>query len=100
MEWQPHPEAAGLMMKALLELPAESITVRLHRIPPTGIPDHSHQKRHVMWVNSGRGRIWVEDVGDLDLEPGAFVFIPSGARHKFYSPDGELVLYTISLPAG
>lgn len=85
-------------MKALLELPAEHITVRLHRIPPAGIPEHTHPRRHVMWITSGHGRVWVQDLGNMDLAPGVFVYIPSGASHRFENLDGNLELYTVSLP--
>lgn len=97
LTWQAHPEAPGLMMKALLELPAEGITARLHKIPLEGIPEHAHERRHVIWVLSGSGRLWVEDQGDLDLAPGSFVYIPSGLSHRFYDIAGGLELYTISL---
>ncbi len=100
LPWQPHPEADGLMMKALLEIPEEGITARLHRIPETGVPEHAHARRHIMFVLSGRGRLWTEDLGDLELESGNFVYIPSGLRHRFYGLPGELVLYTVSLAPG
>lgn len=100
LEWQPHPEADGLMMKALLERPEEGITARLHRIPESGVPEHSHARRHVMFVLSGRGRLWTEDLGDLELQPGTFIYIPSDLRHRFYGPPGELVIYTVSLAPG
>ena len=85
------------MMKALLDLP-ESITVRLHKIPATGIPEHAHARRHVIWVISGRGHVWVDDAGEMELSPGVFVYIPSGASHRFENLDGDLEIYTVSLP--
>lgn len=86
------------MMKALLELPAEGITVRLHKIPPAGIPEHAHARRHVIWVLSGQGRIWVDGAGEMELSAGVFVYVPSRASHRFDNLDENLELYTVSLP--
>ena len=98
LPWKPHSEAPGLLMKELLEPAGEAFTVRLHRIPLTGVPKHAHPRRHVIWVLSGRGRLWVEDLGDLEMEPGAFAYVPSDVLHSFYGIEQELELYTVSLP--
>ncbi len=97
LPWVPHPEAEGLEMKELLALPGEGATSRVHRIPLAGIPEHAHPRRHLIWVLSGRGRLWVQDVGELVLEPGVFVYVPSDLPHRFHSVEEGLELLTVSL---
>lgn len=98
LPWEAHPEAAGLRMKELLKLSGEGITVSLHRLPPAGIPQHAPPRRHIIWVLSGRGRLWAQDLGEVELEPGAFIYVPSGVPHRFYDLEGGMEIFTVSLP--
>lgn len=85
-------------MKPLLDLEAEGVTVRLHRIPAAGIPAHAHPRRHAIWVLAGEGRLTVEDLGDLQLEPGSFVYIPSTLCHEFHRTTEGMEILTVTLP--
>lgn len=85
-------------MKPLLDLGVEGVTVRLHRIPAAGISAHAHPRRHAIWALAGQCRLTVEDVGDLQLEPGCFVYIPSGVSHEFHRTMEGMEVLTVSLP--
>lgn len=85
------------MMRSLLQIPEGGPTARLHRIPATGIPDHHHDRCHMMMVLSGRGRLRTGDRGDLALEPGVFVFVPPDVPHEFHGLESEMEVFTISL---
>lgn len=64
------------------------------------IEEHVHSKEtdHI-YVLEGKAMMWVEDRGEILLEPGVFVSVPKGFRHRTYNVEKELVIYDVFSPA-
>jgi quercetin dioxygenase-like cupin family protein len=64
------------------------------------IEEHVHtiETDHI-FVLEGKAMMWIEDRGDVQLEPGVFVSVPKGLRHRTYKVEKELVIYDVFSPA-
>jgi len=96
--WRELPEAHGMMTKVLAELPEESLTIRVNRVPTEGMPEGKHATPHIMFVLKGQGRLWVEDAGDVELGPSIFVYVPPNLRHSITNVK-DLEILTVSIKA-
>ncbi len=77
-------------------LGAEGLSVRLVEMlplsPGAGRHPHAHlTMEEAIYVEAGRGKVWVE--GEIaDLEPGALVLVPRGAKHMTVPVGGPMRL--------
>jgi quercetin dioxygenase-like cupin family protein len=94
--WTELPEAPGLSTKVLLHLPEEGLIVHVNNVPAEGAPEHAHPTAHLMYVIEGRGELWAEDIGSMEIEAGAFVFVPPGRKHHIKNVGGDLQILNTS----
>jgi mannose-6-phosphate isomerase-like protein (cupin superfamily) len=59
---------------------------------------HSTETDHI-FVLEGKATMWIEDRGEFLLEPGIFVAVPKGLRHRTYKVKEELLIYDVFSPA-
>ena len=45
------------------------------------VPENTHDVHDILYPISGKGKIRVEGIGDLDLMKGVLVLAPPGIRH-------------------
>ena len=62
------------------------------------IEEHVHQEEDIIYVLQGRATMWIEDRESFPLEPGVFVVVPKGLRHKTYDIEEELIIYDVFTP--
>ncbi len=63
------------------------------------IEEHIHEKEaDIIYVLKGKATMWIEDRGDFSLEPGMFVVVPKGLRHRTYEVEKELLIYDVFTP--
>ncbi len=63
------------------------------------IQEHVHQdEADIIYVLQGRATMWIEDRESFPLEPGVFVVVPKGLRHRTYEVEEELVIYDVFTP--
>ena len=63
------------------------------------IEEHIHEKEaDIIYVLQGRATMWIEDRGSFKLEPGVFVVVPKGLRHRTYDVEEELLIYDVFSP--
>jgi quercetin dioxygenase-like cupin family protein len=63
------------------------------------IEEHIHtEETDIIYVLQGRATMWIEDRGSFLLEPGVFVVVPKGLRHKTYDVEEELLIYDVFSP--
>jgi len=100
--WQPHPQLPGVAISTLCgnQLEDTMLTCALVRIDAGVTPaKHIHKNSDdIVYVLQGRGAMWIEDIGDVILEPGAFVRIPKGLLHQPHSVTEDLVIYDVWSP--
>ena len=64
------------------------------------IEEHVHSREtDIIYVLQGRAFMWVEDRGEFKLEPGVFVVVPKGLRHRTYNVEEDLLIYDVFSPA-
>jgi quercetin dioxygenase-like cupin family protein len=63
------------------------------------IEEHVHlDETDIIYVLEGKATMWVEDRGEFSLEPGVFVVVPKGLRHRTYNVVEELHIYDVFTP--
>ena len=63
------------------------------------IEEHIHQdEADIIYVLQGSATMWIEDRGSFKLEPGVFVVVPKGVRHRTYDVTDELLIYDVFSP--
>ena len=63
------------------------------------IEEHVHpDEADIIYVLSGEATMWVEDRGSFKLEPGVFVVVPKGLRHRTFNVREELLIYDVFTP--
>lgn len=98
IEWKSHPMNHRLMMGLLLTNKEDGVGFTLIRGHiPIGetVAEHSHDFHDILYPLSGKGKIWVEGVGDLELTKGVLVHVPPGTSHKLYDVTEDLELLDI-----
>ncbi len=59
------------------------------------VPEHTHNVNDILYPVSGKGKIRVEGIGDLDLMKGVLVLGPPGIRHHVYDVTEDLKILDI-----
>jgi mannose-6-phosphate isomerase-like protein (cupin superfamily) len=103
LSWEPHSAIPGGRIAYLLapEPGGSSVTCALVELPAGAAPE-AHVHGHcddLLYVLSGKGAVWVEDVGDVALEPGCFLRIRQGVRHRPHDIAETLLIYNTWSPA-
>ena len=63
------------------------------------IEEHIHKdEADIIYVLKGSATMWIEDRGSFKLEPGVFVVVPKGLRHRTYDVTEELHIYDVFSP--
>lgn len=63
------------------------------------IEEHVHiEESDVIYVLQGKATMWVEDRGSFGIEPGVFIVVPSGLKHRTYNITEELLIYDVFTP--
>ncbi|MBN2335593.1 cupin domain-containing protein [Candidatus Bathyarchaeota archaeon] len=98
----PHPFLRDVRMRVLYSKKEDGgeVTCFVVRCPAGAeIEQHIHEdETDVVYVLKGKARMWVEDRGGFSLEPGVFVVVPPGLRHRTYDVEEELLIYDVFTP--
>lgn len=63
------------------------------------IEEHVHpDAADIIFVLKGKATMWIEDKGSFQLEPGVFVVVPKGLKHRTYDVFEELHIYDVFSP--
>jgi quercetin dioxygenase-like cupin family protein len=63
------------------------------------IEEHVHKdEADIIFVLEGEATMWIEDRGSFKLEPGVFIVVPKGLRHRTYDVVEELLIYDVFSP--
>ncbi len=98
----PHPFLRGVGMRVLYSRRDDGGDLTCFVVTcPAGseIEEHTHaDETDVIYVLSGKAKMWVEDRGVFPLRPGVFVVVPRGLRHRTFDVEEELVVYDVFTP--
>lgn len=101
--WQPHPEVAGLKIIEMLSKRNDKagITCALVKTAPGTVTErHVHENSEdIFYIIRGKGKLYLDGVDEIKLEPGLFVRIPPNTLHGLFDVEEELIAYDIWFPA-
>jgi quercetin dioxygenase-like cupin family protein len=101
LKWEPHPQLAGVEVSYLVSHRDENmdLTCMLVRLPSGAqVPKHTHECDDIAYVLKGRGKIWIEGIGDAPMSAGSFVRVPKGVQHQPHSVEEDMVIYDVFYP--
>jgi len=100
--WQPHPKFEGIEIKPFFSQKAQGsqATVVLVRIKKgVLLPEHIHEDSDdIVYILSGRGKGFVEGVGEFVVQKGMGIRIPKMKKHRMYDIEEDLIFYDIFAP--
>jgi quercetin dioxygenase-like cupin family protein len=101
LSWEPHP-FLPIQIKLLgtRKLDQADVTCFLVKIPVgKEIPEHTHEiQEDIIFLLSGKGKMWIDGTGDFDIEKGTFVRVPKNTRHRIYGVTEEILNYDVFVP--
>ena len=101
LEWADHP-FLPIQIKVFLAQKSDrsDITCFLVKIPRgQEIPEHIHETQEdIIFLLHGRGKMWIEGVGNFTIMPGTFVRVPKNTKHRIYDVTEEILNYDVFSP--
>jgi quercetin dioxygenase-like cupin family protein len=101
LSWEPHPYLP-IQIKPFVSRKADQadVTIFLVKLPAgMEIPDHVHETQEdIIFIVSGRAKMWIDGVGDFVLEPGTFVRVPPNTHHRMYEVTEDILNYDVFSP--
>ena len=99
---EPHPFLKGVTMKTLLSKRddrADSTCIVVRCPQGSEIEEHAHPEQDdIIYVLEGEATMWIEGLDEFKLEPGTFVNVPKGRRHRTYDVKKDLLIYDVFSP--
>lgn len=96
--WEPHPINSNVQLGFVLTKKEDGveITSLIAKIPKgEAIPEHTHKVYDILFPLSGKGKAWIQGIGELELKRGVVVNIPPDAVHKVYEVTEDLEIYDV-----
>jgi quercetin dioxygenase-like cupin family protein len=101
LDWAPHP-FLPIQIKSFLSKKDDrgEITIFLVKLPAgKEIPVHVHETQEdIIFILSGKARMWIEGEGDFNIEKGTFIRVPKNTRHRIYDVTEEILNYDVFTP--
>jgi mannose-6-phosphate isomerase-like protein (cupin superfamily) len=101
LPWTAHP-FLPIQVKYLVtqKFDRADVTCFLAQTPKgTEIPEHIHETQEdILFLLAGKGKMWMEGIGDFDLEKGTCIRVPRNTKHKIYDVTEEILVYDIFIP--
>lgn len=102
INWETHPQLANAKVAYLLSNRDEmaDLTCLLVYLPVgTQVEKHAHDNSDdIVYVLRGKGKMWIEEVGDVPMVEGTFMRIPKGLLHQPHDIEEDLVAYDVFYP--
>lgn len=102
--WMPHPTAEGVFVKPLVtnrEFGVDTVTILLVKIPRgKTVAEHIHKNSEdILYILSGKGKMWVEQLDEFELEKGVLVRVPRGRKHRIFDVEEDVLIYDVFSPS-
>ena len=94
----PHPLNDQVKLTFLLTKKDDNVEVTIiHALVPkdSEIPEHVHDVNDIIYPVAGKAKIWIQGIGDLELEKGVLVNVPPGILHKVYDVEEDLEVFDV-----
>ena len=102
IKWEPHPQLADAKVAYLLsnrEEKADLTCLLVHLPAGRQVEKHTHDNSDdILYVVKGKGKMWIEKVGDVPMVEGTFIRIPKGVLHQPHDIEEDLIAYDVFYP--
>lgn len=103
LSWIDHPSVVNVSIKKIVtneEFGEESPSILIVKIPAhVEVPEHIHNNSEdILFILSGRGSMWIDEVGDVALQKGTVVRVPRNTKHRIFDVSEELLIYDVFSP--
>jgi quercetin dioxygenase-like cupin family protein len=99
-EWESHP-FLDIKIKKLISKEKDNadVTIFLAKLPKgQEIQAHIHENSDdILFPLEGKGKIYIEGVGEFDLFPGVLVRVPKNTKHRV-SAEEDLLYFDVFAP--
>ena len=98
LSWAPHPVFEDLLIKKLLTYEEDSVDLSIVMVKVkkgSKIPAHVHEQDDIVYHLEGKGKMWVDGVGDFDVKAGSFMRIPAGVKHQPHDIEEDILVFDI-----
>jgi quercetin dioxygenase-like cupin family protein len=102
LNWVSHPLSEKVKLGFMVTKRDDKVDVTclLAKIPKgSEVPIHSHEGNDILFILSGKGKVWIDGLGELELKRGILVNIPPKVSHKVFEVTEELEVYDVFSPA-
>lgn len=102
IKWEPHPQLAEAKVSYLLshrDENADLTCLLVHLQAGAEVEKHTHDNSDdIIYVLKGKGKMWIDGVGDVSIEKGAFIRIPKGVLHQPHDIEEDVLAYDVFYP--
>lgn len=102
IKWEPHPQLANAEVAYLLSKRDENmdLTCMLVHLPPgTEVAKHNHPNSDdIIYVVKGKAKMWIDQIGEVEMKEGTFLRIPKGVDHQPYDITEDFIAYDVFYP--
>ena len=99
--WESHP-FLPVQIKVFLDRRKDQADANcfLVRLSAGGeIPEHIHETQEdLIFVLAGKGKMWIDGVGEFGIEQGSFIRVPRNTKHRMYEVSEDLLNYDVFVP--
>ncbi len=101
LSWEPHPYLP-IQIKPFVSKKADQAEVTIFLVKLSKgkeIPEHVHETQEdIIFIVSGKAKMWIDGVGDFTLEAGTFVRVSKNTRHRIYDVTEDILNYDVFTP--
>ena len=101
LTWAQHPVFKDLLIKKLLTHAEDNVDLSIVMVrvkKGSEIPVHVHEQDDIVYHLEGKGKMWVDGVGDFDVSAGSFMRIPAGIKHQPHDIEEDILAFDIFFP--
>jgi quercetin dioxygenase-like cupin family protein len=98
IEWKPHPINKNVDLGFIITKKEDEVEVTciIAKVPKgESIPEHNHEVQDIIVPLSGKGKFWIEGLGEFEMKKGVIFNIPPGVVHKLYDVTEDLEIFDV-----
>ncbi len=98
LEWKPHPANERVSLAFVVSKKDDNVdgTCLFAKVPKgEGLPEHTHDVNDIIVPLSGKGKLWINGLGEFEVTKGVVFNIPPGVSHRLFDVTEELEIFDV-----
>ncbi len=98
LDWKPHPANTNVGLAFIVSKKDDNVdgTCIFARVPKgEGLPEHTHAVQDIIVPLSGKGKLWINGLGDFKVKKGVVFNIPPGVSHRLFDVTEDLEIFDV-----